>query len=282
MCTDSGSAFQPTTLGSAPLLIGAVDREYVRRLTGSGTVEYMNRGRSVLIAIPALNEERSVGSVIEAVRKEQPAATVVVVDDGSTDRTAIVARQSGADVLSLPFNVGVGGAMRAAFLYALEVGADAVVQVDGDGQHDPAAIERLLNQLDDASVVIGARFAGAGSYRVRGPRAWAMKALALGLSRVTKSQLTDTTSGFRASDRQAIELFARHYPAEYLGDTVESLVIAVRAGLRVKQVPVEMWERQAGVPSQTPLKASLYLARALLALAVAVSRRRDHSLAALT
>lgn len=225
---------------------------------------------SLMVAIPALNEERTVATVVHSVRQALPQARVVVVDDGSTDATAVRARESGAEVLTLPFNVGVGGAMRTAFLYALQEELDAVVQVDADGQHDPQEIPKLLDALGDASIVIGARFAGAGDYRVRGPRLVAMKVLARTLSRMTKETLTDTTSGFRASDRQAIRLFARHYPAEYLGDTVESLVIAARSGLRVTQVPVQMHPRQQGRPSTGPLRSALYLGRAVLALFIAV------------
>ncbi len=105
--------------------------------------------RSVLIAIPALNEENSVGQVVASVRASQPNAEIVVIDDGSTDKTALIARNAGAEVLSMPFNVGVGGAMRVAFLYALDIEADAVVQVDADGQHDPAQIDLLLAKLDE-------------------------------------------------------------------------------------------------------------------------------------
>ncbi len=230
----------------------------------------------VLVAVPAFNEQDTVAAVVAEVRAAVPAAAVLVVDDGSVDRTAEVARDAGADVIVLPFNVGVGGAMRAAFIYARRRGFDAVVQVDADGQHDPGQIPELLAALDGASIVIGARFAGAGNYRVRGPRRWAMTFLARSLSRVAGSPLTDTTSGFRAADRSAIALFARHYPAEYLGDTVESLVIACRAGLKVVQVPVAMRERQGGRASQGPLLSSLYLGRAWLALAVALSRRREY------
>jgi glycosyltransferase involved in cell wall biosynthesis len=201
---------------------------------------------------------------------------VLVVDDGSSDGTASCAREAGADVVVLPFNVGVGGAMRTAFIYARRRGYDAVVQVDADGQHDPAQIPELVAALSDASVVIGARFAGAGDYQVHGPRRWAMSILARSLSRVAKSPLTDTTSGFRAADRSAIALFAQHYPAEYLGDTVESLVIACRAGLRITQVPVTMRERQGGRASQGPVLSTLYLGRAGLALAVALTRRREY------
>lgn len=228
----------------------------------------------VMVAIPAWNEQRTVGDVVMSVKAALPEARVVVIDDGSNDSTAARAQQAGAEVLRLPFNVGVGGAMRTAFLYAEQEGMAAVVQVDADGQHDPEEIPRLLDRLDENSIVIGARFAGRGSYPVHGPRLWAMRLLAFALSRITGAKLTDSTSGFRASDRQAVGLFARHYPAEYLGDTVESLVIAARGGLSVGQVPVSMRPRQAGAPSQSSVKSTLYLGRAVLALFVALTRRR--------
>lgn len=228
----------------------------------------------ILVAIPAWNEEVTVGDVVRSVGRVLPDATVLVVDDGSSDATASVARAAGADVVSLPFNVGVGGAMRTAFLYAVREDLDVVVQVDADGQHDPTYIPALVAALSDADVVIGARFAGVGDYTVRGPRRWAMRLLARSLSRVTRTELTDTTSGFRASSRAAAELFAREYPAEYLGDTVDSLVMAARSGLCVRQIPVVMRARQGGQASQGPLRASLYLGRSLLALMIALSRRR--------
>jgi glycosyltransferase involved in cell wall biosynthesis len=225
--------------------------------------------RRTLVAIPALNEEATIAAVVHEVRSAVPAATVLVVDDGSVDGTATLAREAGARVLTLPFNVGVGGAMRTAFLYAQRNHFDAVVQVDADGQHVAAHIPDLLAGLDEASVVIGSRF-GDGHYPVRGPRRWAMALLASALGRACRTHLTDTTSGFRAADRRAIALFARHYPAEYLGDTVESLVIAARSGLRVREVPVTMRSRQGGAASQSPVRASLYLGRAVLALYVAL------------
>ena len=229
----------------------------------------------LMVAVPALNEAATIGGVLASIRTSLPDAHVVVVDDGSSDRTAEEARSAGAEVLVLPFNVGVGGAMRTAFLYADQKGYDAVVQIDADGQHDAAQVPALLEGLDSASVVIGARFAGAGEYPVRGPRRWAMRMLAATLSRISGTRLTDTTSGFRVADRKAIALFAQRYPAEYLGDTVESLVIASRAGLAVAQVPVVMRPRQGGEPSQSPIKSTLYLGRAGLALFVALTRRRE-------
>jgi len=163
--------------------------------------------------------------------------------------------------------------MRTGFVYALRHGFDAVVQVDADGQHDPEAVAALIEGLRDADIVIGARFAGQGDYRVRGPRRWAMGLLAWSLSRLTGTALTDVTSGFRATGPAALPLFARDYPQEYLGDTVESLVLAHRAGLRIAQVPIAMRPRSGGVPSQSAVRATAYLLRALLVLLLAVVRR---------
>lgn len=224
--------------------------------------------------MPAYNESQSVGQVVRETLSTLPDVDVLVVDDGSHDDTADKAREAGALVASLPFNLGVGGAMRVGFRYAAEHGYDAVVQIDADGQHDPADVPRLLEGLADTDIVIGARFAGAGEYRMRGPRRWASWVLAVAISRTARAKLTDTTSGFRASGARAIELFSREYPAEYLGDTIESLVMACRAGLTVSQVPVAMRERAGGRPSHRPFKAALYLGRATLALAFAYARPR--------
>ncbi len=228
----------------------------------------------LLVIVPAWNEREALPGVLAELAAALPRADVLVVNDGSTDGTADVARASGtAMVLDLPLNLGVGGAMRAGYRFAAREGYDAAVQVDADGQHDPVDVRRVVDALaDGADVVIGARFAGVGSYTVRGPRRWAMSVLSGVLSRIAGTRLTDTTSGFRASNRHAIALFADEYPAEYLGDTVESLVIACRAGLTVRQVGVEMRPRAGGTPSHNPAKAALFLGRAMLALVIALSR----------
>lgn len=225
-----------------------------------------------MVAIPAYNEAETVADVVREVREYRTGDTIVVVDDGSQDQTAEHAAAAGATVLQLPFNIGVGGAMRTAFLYADRQGFDAVVQVDADGQHDPVSIKALLDGLDTASVVVGAR---RDSVKATGPRRWAMVTLAASLSRIVGTPLTDVTSGFRAADRRAIELFATDYPSEYLGDTVQSLVIAARAGLTVGEVDVLMRPRQGGRASHGPMMSTAHLGRALLALVVAVSRRQE-------
>ena len=227
----------------------------------------------ILVVIPAYNEEACVAQVVKEVADALPDAHVVVVDDGSTDRTREVARDAGADVISLPYNLGVGGALRAGFRYAVRFDYPVAVQVDADGQHNPSDIPRLLAALDDADLVIGARFAGVGEYEVRGARKVAMRLLARSLSRRAKVPLTDTTSGFRAFGRPTIETFARDYPAEYLGDTVEAIAIAARAGLVVTQVPVTMRPRLSGRPSHRSLKSAVYLGRVVLALAMSRLRR---------
>lgn len=214
------------------------------------------------------------GDTVREILDCHPDLNVLVIDDGSEDDTSRVAREAGAEVLVLPFNLGVGGAMRAGFKFAVEYGYTSVIQVDADGQHDPRDIKRVLAGLAIADISIGARFADKGDYQVRGPRKWAMKFLASTISRVASTQLTDVTSGFRAANEKAIGQYLDHFPAEYLGDTIDSLVVALRSGCTVTQIPVEMRERQGGVPSHAPFKAAIYLGRSFLALLFALARQK--------
>ncbi len=227
---------------------------------------------SVLVVCPAFNESGSVAAVVAEIRSELPRAQVLVVDDGSTDRTSAIARAAGARVLTLPFNIGVGGALRAGLLLGHREGVAAVVQCDADGQHPATAIASLVDALDEADIVVGARWAGTGDYVARGPRRWAMRLLAAVISRVHRTRLTDVTSGFRAFGPRAIGVLSRELPPEYLGDTLDALMIARAAHLRVAQVPVAMRARTTGVPSHHPLRAAAYLLRAVLVLALSLVR----------
>ena len=236
-----------------------------------------------LIAIPAFNEEASLAMVIRDVSLHHDLVDVLVVDDGSTDNTFAIAKAAGARVLRHSINLGVGAAMGTAFQYAARHNYERLVQLDADGQHRPEFLELLLNDMGDFDIVIGSRFADGGYFRTTLARRSVMRLIAWVVSRYSRAKLTDVTSGFRASGPSAIALFSQHYPVEYLGDTVESIVLASRLGLRVKEVPVQMNERFGGLPSQSVFRAFLYTGRIFLILVLAtfrsappsVSRRRE-------
>lgn len=221
----------------------------------------------VLVLIPGFNEEACVGQVVhDVVRAGYPA---LVIDDGSVDRTGETAERAGATVLRLPVNLGVGGALRCGFRYALMHGYDTVVQCDADGQHDPDEIAILLDAMraDDADLVIGSRFAADDhDYHVGTTRRFVMHRLAKLASRRTGATITDATSGFRAIGGRLLGSFAASYPAEYLGDTIEALAQAGRSGYRVTQVGVHMRPRAAGVSTSSSLTSIWYLVRVVAAL----------------
>jgi glycosyltransferase involved in cell wall biosynthesis len=231
-----------------------------------------------LIVIPAFNEAANLLFVLDEISLSAPELDVLVVDDGSTDNTFELASEHGVAVLRLPFNLGVGAAMRLGFKYASQNGYESVVQVDADGQHVPKEIDSLLSKLDRFDVVIGSRFAdGASGFEVTGSRRLAMRLLASSLSKITKVKLTDVTSGFRASGPRAIKLFATSYPPEYLGDTIESLVIAHRSGLLIMEVPTTIRQRLTGTSSQSTIKALIYTVRASFVLLLALLHRPTKS-----
>ena len=230
---------------------------------------------SLLVVIPAFNEANSIGNVIQDIRIHIPSASILVVDDGSRDKTVQVAESANVNVLALPFNVGVGGALRAGFLYAYRNSFTQVLQIDADGQHRAEHAKILLESADGFDIVIGSRFAESkNDYDAGFLRRLAIRLLSSVVSKVCKTKLTDVTSGFRLSSISAIELFMKDYPVEYLGDTVESLVIAHKAGLSIKEVPVQMSKREFGSPSQNVLKSSWYLLRALLVIILSLIHRK--------
>lgn len=232
----------------------------------------------LLIVVPAFNEAGSIISVVENISKALPDADVVVVNDGSTDATSVLAKTSGVTVLDLPFNLGVGAALRLGFVYAIRNGYSDVVQVDADGQHDPFQIAKLLNVPNDLDVVIGSRFLDPESkYNAGFMRRLAMKWLAALMTRVCRTPLTDVSSGFRLTRGEALSLFSKEYPPEYLGDTVESLIIARRAGIRIGEVSVTMLPRLSGSPSQNFVRSSWYLIRATLVIFLGLIHSKPRS-----
>ncbi len=228
----------------------------------------------LLIAIPAFNEELSIAQVISEINEHLPNSTPLVINDGSFDSTAAQAHKAGAKVISLPFNVGVGGAMRVAFKYALTNGFDHVIQIDADGQHKASQAKYLLENSKPNSLVIGSRFISKDSnYKTGFARRFSMVFLARLLSLICRVKLTDVSSGFRLCTGETIKLFAKKYPRDYLGDTVESIVIAHNYGIQVSEVAVEMNQRLYGSPSQNFVKSSWYLIRVLIVVLFATFRR---------
>jgi len=225
--------------------------------------------------VPAYQEEAVIASLVLEIKSFDPSLDIVVVDDGSTDRTAASAAAAGAAVVRLPYNLGIGGAVQTGFKYALERGYDIAFRLDGDGQHDPAELPKLLEPLarDDADVVVGSRFAGGDrEYRPPFARRAGIRWFAGLVSLLTRQQLTDTTSGFQAVNARGIRLFAADYPHDY--PEVEAAVMVVRHRLRILEVPVRMRERELGASSITTLRSLYYAIKVTLALLVGIFRRR--------
>ena len=223
--------------------------------------------------VPALNEEETVGRVIDEIRTFDPGFDIVVVDDGSTHRTAGVAAHRGAHVLRLPFNLGIGGAMQTGFRFAFEQGFEIAVQIDGDGQHDPSQLPKILGPVlaGEADLCVGSRFTGEGAYRSSFARRVGIKIFAGVVSAVVRQKVTDTTSGFRAVNRKGIALFAADYPHDY--PEVEATVMCVKHKLRLTEVPVTMRERGGGASSITAVRSVYYMTKVLLAIFVGLFRR---------
>lgn len=226
-----------------------------------------------LIIIPALNEAASIAAVISEAQEHAPSCDLLVIDDGSTDATAEIAATAGARVVSLPYNMGVGTALRTGFRFAARHNYDVVVQTDADGQHDPRSIPALMEEIDaGADLVIGSRFAARdGHYEVERSRGAAMGLLRYSLRALTGKRLSDSTSGFRAFSKPLIQQFSRSYPREFLSDTVEALLMASYEGFDVREVPVRMRYRAGGQPSHRNFKLMYHYVRLLLVMLLTAS-----------
>ena len=227
----------------------------------------------VLLIIPAYNEEGSIGGLLDEITAEGRGYDVVVVDDGSRDRTAREAMRHGVTVLRNPFNLGIGGAMQTGYRYAYERGYRIAVQVDADGQHPPAAIPELLGPIErgDADMTVGTRFREDVVYRGSWVRRIGIALFAWLVSAIVGQRMTDTTSGFRAGNRAVICLFAFEYPADY--PEVETTAVVHKQGLRVVEVPVVMRLREVGESSITVFWSVYYVVKVSLALFVGLFRR---------
>jgi glycosyltransferase involved in cell wall biosynthesis len=234
------------------------------------------RAERCLAVVPAYNEEQTVAEVVAALHREAPVWDVLVVDDGSTDDTAQAAERAGARVVRHPFNLGIGGAVQSGFRFARDEGYDVMVQVDGDGQHDPSEIRRLLSEREAEpriDMVCGSRFLSE-DHRYPAPisRRTGIHLFAFLLSRIIGQRVSDPTSGFRLYNRRAIGLFARDYPHDY--PEVEAVLMLHHHRLTMREIPVRMYERGGGQSSIRSGKSIYYMIKVLLAIAVGLVRRR--------
>lgn len=227
--------------------------------------------------VPALNEEETIARVVEEIRAIDPGFEILVVDDGSSDRTAAEAERAGALVARLPYNIGIGGAVQTGYQYARDHGFQVAVQIDGDGQHDPSELSKIMGPLlsNEADIVVGSRFAGAGSYRASVPRRFGIRIFRHFVSAFVGQSLTDTSSSFRAINRRALCFFAQEYPHGYL-ETVEATVMASRCGLRIKEVPVTVRPREVGRSALTTPLSIFYAVKVIVAVFVGMFRRTTY------
>jgi hypothetical protein len=231
---------------------------------GETDTKHGGKESEVLVIVPALNEERTVGEVVRQLRAI--GLCVVVIDDGSTDSTRSLAQSEGAIVISLPFNSGVGAALRAGLRYAADNGFRTVIQCDADGQHPIDHVTQLLEtaEVRNCHLLIGSRFASAATatMAVSPLRRVAMWTLASSASRAAGRKITDVTSGFRVFRGSLINVLAVQLPDYYLGDTYEAVVAAGRAGYRIDEIPAAIVERTHGSSSATPFQAARLTVRA--------------------
>ena len=230
--------------------------------------------KQVIIIIPAYNEERNIPSLIEKIRCKISEADILIIDDGSADRTARVAEKAGALVASLPFNMGYGAALQTGFKYALKNRYRYVVQMDADGQHDPASIRKLLDEVkrEDADVVIGSRFmSGDNSYKAPLVKRLGMRLFGMIASMITGQPVTDPTSGFQALNRDAMRFYASpYYPVDY--PDADVIIMLHRAGLRIREVAVTMHARKEGTSMHSGLKPVYYVFKMFMSMFVTLLR----------
>jgi glycosyltransferase involved in cell wall biosynthesis len=224
--------------------------------------------KRVMVIIPALNEEKAVGEVVRATKAILPGVPVLVIDDHSIDGTVMAATNAGAEVLKLPVHLGLGGCVQSGYKLAFEMGFDFVIRVDGDGQHDPADIPRILEALEStgAEVVIGSRFVESGQKHTSIPRLLGIVFFRLLLRPILGRKIYDPTSGFVGVNRRALEVFAASFPLTY--PEIEALVVLQRKRFRFHEIPCVMLPRRTGKSSITPLKSLRYMLHVLLGVFV--------------
>jgi len=239
----------------------------------------MPNENKIMVLIPTYNEEKSIGQVIRGVRKSLPQADIVVVDGESSDSTEEIARKLGVIILKVPHSLGIAGGVETGFSFADLRGYDMVVRVDGDGQHNPDQIPRLMQPILDgeADISIGSRYMGGGDYKASLPRTLSIKLFSLIISAIIRQKITDATSGFQVVNCRLIEFLSRNYFFDY--SEVEAIVLLKKAGFRIVEIPVTMEKRAQGQSSFTFVRAFYYIFTGMLSLLISLLKgetlRRD-------
>lgn len=219
-----------------------------------------------LIIIPAYNEEACIQATVEDIIKNAPDFDYVVINDCSTDRTREICEKNNYNVVNLPVNLGIGGAVQTGYKYALEHGYEYAVQVDGDGQHDPKFLGTMLEKIkkEDLDMLIGSRFIEKQGFQSSGMRRLGIKYFTFLIKILTGSKITDPTSGLRMVNKDIIMIYAGDYPRDY--PEPESVVAVLRKKMKVKEMPVIMRQRAGGVSSISPRKSIYYMIKVTLAI----------------
>lgn len=228
---------------------------------------------NVCVIVPAYNEEANIVNVILSLKKETPHWKVVVVNDASLDNTAKLAKETGhATVISLPCNLGIGGAVQTGFKYAYRNGFQIAIQFDGDGQHIGSEIPKLIEPLlsSEADVVIGSRFIDKSGFQSSFGRRLGIRFFELLNLLLIKKRITDSTSGFRAYNKKALDLLCNYYPVDY--PEPEALVLLSKNKFKIKEVPVIMQERQGGSSSISGFGSLYYMVKVITAMLIASIR----------
>ncbi|MGN0437440.1 MAG: glycosyltransferase family 2 protein [Lachnospiraceae bacterium] len=222
----------------------------------------------ILVIIPAYNEEETILNVIKKLNKDCKRADYIVINDCSTDHTLVKLKEANASYLNLPLNLGIGGGVQAGYKYAYENGYDIAIQIDGDGQHDTAYLEKVIAPIEngEADIVIGSRFITKEGFQSSGMRRFGIKFLSTLIRICCGTKVQDVTSGFRAVNRKGISLYAKDYPVDY--PEPEAIVKASVMGYRIKEVPVIMKEREAGESSISPFKSIYYMIKVSVAIVI--------------
>ncbi len=223
---------------------------------------------SLLVIVPAYNEEGAVGGVVEEIRRATPGTPILVIDDCSGDATRDVARVAGADVMTLPHHLGLGGCVQAGYRLAHELGFQYVIRVDGDGQHDPADIPLIFHELTTSGceMIIGSRFVNGAREYSSFLRSLGIRFFRLMLRPILGRPVHDPTSGFVGVNRAALEVFSKSFPLEY--PEIEALVVLKRRAFRFKEVPCHIRPRRAGRSTITALKSIYYMIHVLLGVLI--------------